>query len=99
MSPKARPVEALSFEDAFREMEGIVEQLEAGQLALETSLALYERGQALAGHCQQLLEQAELRVQQLAPKAGGGYGLQPFGEPGAGRSPGERQAASTEREL
>lgn len=80
MSPRPKtksPVEELSFEQAFDEMEHIVRQLEEGQLSLDDSLALYERGQALSARCQQLLENAELKVQQLAPKPSG-YGLQPF---------------------
>jgi len=61
-------VEELSFEDAFRELEEIVAQLEgleASGLALEDSLALYERGQRLAARCNLQLDAAELRVQQL----------------------------------
>lgn len=80
MSPRAKvkaPIEELSFEQAFEEMEQIVRQLEEGQLSLDDSLALFERGQALSARCQQLLETAELKVQQLVPR-GGGYGLQPF---------------------
>ena len=80
MSPRAKsktPIEDLSFEEAFEEMEQIVRQLEEGQLSLDDSLALFERGQALSTRCQQLLEMAELKVQQLVPKAGG-YGLAPF---------------------
>ena len=80
MSPRPKTktvVEELSFEQAFEEMEHIVRQLEDGQLALDDSLALFERGQALSARCQALLETAELKVQQLVPKAGG-YGLQPF---------------------
>jgi exodeoxyribonuclease VII small subunit len=65
--PKAEaPAPELSFEQAFEELEAIVEQLEAGQLPLEESLVLFERGQALAARCGQLLESAELRVKQLA---------------------------------
>jgi exodeoxyribonuclease VII small subunit len=60
-------------------MEQIVRQLEDGNLSLDDSLALFERGQALSVRCQQLLENAELKVQQLAPKTGG-YGLQTFDE-------------------
>ncbi len=84
MSPKAKPktsVEELTFEQAFDEMEQIVRQLEDGQLSLDESLALFERGQALSARCQALLETAELKVQQLVPKAGGGFGLQPFEPP------------------
>jgi exodeoxyribonuclease VII small subunit len=55
----------LTFEAAFAELEAIVEQLEAGQLPLEESLALFERGQALAARCGHLLENAELKVKQL----------------------------------
>lgn len=55
----------LSFEDAFKRLEDIVARLEAGDLSLDESLALYEQGQQLARHCSQLLDAAELRVQQL----------------------------------
>lgn len=72
MSPKSKSkpkpentVEQLSFEQAFAELEAIVAQLEAGQLPLEESLALFERGQALAARCGHLLENAELKVKQL----------------------------------
>jgi exodeoxyribonuclease VII small subunit len=70
--------EALSFEQAFQELENLVGQLEDGSLTLDESLALFERGQALAARCQQLLEAAELKVQALAPRPGGGYDLEPF---------------------
>jgi exodeoxyribonuclease VII small subunit len=55
-----------SFETAFDELTQVVQQLEEGGLTLEEMIALYERGQALAGYCQQQLEQAELRITQLA---------------------------------
>ena len=74
----AKPIEELSFEAALAEMEDLIRQLEDGQLALDESLALFERGQLLAARCQQLLSTAELKVQQLLPDAGGGYGLHPF---------------------
>lgn len=54
-----------SFEVALQELQAIVVQLEAGNGSLEESLALYTRGQALAAHCSQLLEQAELRIVQI----------------------------------
>jgi exodeoxyribonuclease VII small subunit len=56
---------ALPFEDAFAQLEEVVQRLEGGDLPLEEALALYERGMALAGHCQTLLDQAELRVTRL----------------------------------
>lgn len=55
----------LSFEAAFAELEAVVQALEEGELSLEESISLYERGQALAQLCQQRLDQAELRVEQL----------------------------------
>ncbi|WP_322507996.1 exodeoxyribonuclease VII small subunit [Anaerolinea sp.] len=59
------PIENLSYEDAVRELEAILEKLETAQPSLEETLSLYERGQALAKHCAALLEQAELRIQTL----------------------------------
>lgn len=59
------PVEELSYEVAFAELELIVNRLETETLSLEESLTLYERGQALSKRCSSLLESAELRVQQL----------------------------------
>jgi exodeoxyribonuclease VII small subunit len=55
----------LSFEAAYDELEGIIAQLDSGDLALEDSVVLFERGRALAQHCQSLLDNAELRVNQL----------------------------------
>ena len=57
--------EQLSFEDALQELESIVARLEEGDLSLEESLSLFERGQALADHCNEQLETAALRVEQL----------------------------------
>lgn len=57
--------EELSFEEALHELEQIVAQLEAGDLPLENSLALFERGQKLALYSQKLLEMAQLRVEYL----------------------------------
>lgn len=60
----------LPFEEAFSALEEIVRRLEGGELPLEEALALYERGMALARHCQELLDRAELRVTRLAEEAG-----------------------------
>jgi exodeoxyribonuclease VII small subunit len=57
----------LSFEDAFAELQATVAQLERGDLPLEDSIALFERGQALAAHCGLQLDAAELKVRQLMP--------------------------------
>ena len=58
------PVEELTYEQAYGELEEIVAQLETEDQALENALALYERGRALAGRCARLLETAELRVRE-----------------------------------
>lgn len=59
------PITELTFEAALKELEETVNKLENGDLTLDESLALYERGQLLATHCQTQLEQATLRVEQL----------------------------------
>ncbi len=58
-------VDQLSYEQAFAELEQIVNRLESETLNLDESLTLYERGQSLSAHCAGLLESAELRVQQI----------------------------------
>ena len=55
----------LSYEAAYQELEGLVARLESGELPLEDSVALYERGQRLSAHCQALLEDAELKVRTV----------------------------------
>jgi exodeoxyribonuclease VII small subunit len=63
--PDLPPVESLTYEQALAELEALVDSLEAERQTLSEALALYERGQALAQHCVTLLDQAELKVQQL----------------------------------
>jgi exodeoxyribonuclease VII small subunit len=58
----------LSFEAAFTELEQMVGKLEDGGLTLEESLAVFERGRILAAFCSQKLEEAELKVKQMAPE-------------------------------
>jgi exodeoxyribonuclease VII small subunit len=55
----------LTFEQAYKELESIVAQLEAGELALEQTLELHTHGQKLAMHCAMLLDEAELKVKQV----------------------------------
>ncbi len=66
MQPSTKEVQTLSYEQAFQELEEIVYGLETNQKSLEETIALFERGQALAKHCAELLDQAELRVRQLS---------------------------------
>ncbi len=58
-------IEILSFEDAYQQLEEIVAQLEQGDLSLDQSLALHERGQKLADHCARKLDEAELKVKEI----------------------------------
>ena len=62
------PIDQMSYEQAFSELEQIVTVLEADEHALETALALFERGQNLARRCSDLLDKADLKVQQLIGK-------------------------------
>lgn len=57
-----RPVSELSFEDAMKELEMVVGQLERGDVALDASIALYERGAALKKRCEAKLKEAEEKV-------------------------------------
>ena len=61
--------EPVSFENALEELETVVEQLEGGELTLEESLALYERGIALGEHCQKSLDAAEQKVLLLTSRS------------------------------
>ena len=58
-------INELSFETAYEELEGIITKLESGDLPLDDSVTLFERGRQLSDHCQSLLDKAELRVSQL----------------------------------
>jgi exodeoxyribonuclease VII small subunit len=60
-----------SFEKMFSELEAVVEKLEAGDLTLDESLALFQRGMELAKQCGVMLDTAELRVKELVPNAEG----------------------------
>jgi exodeoxyribonuclease VII small subunit len=64
-SRSAAPVEDLSFEAALRELESIVSRLEQGEVDLEDSIALYERGTALKAHCEKKLKGAEARLEKI----------------------------------
>ena len=64
-------VSRLSFERAIEELESIVRRLEDGKVPLEESVAIYERGEALKRRCEDLLRQAEARVQKITLDASG----------------------------
>jgi exodeoxyribonuclease VII small subunit len=80
-SPPPAPAESLSFEAAMAELETIVRRLEGGDVNLEESVTLYERGQALRQQCEARLKAAELRVEQVSVGADGQpTGTTPFGD-------------------
>ena len=58
-------IDDLTFEAALEELEGIVTQLERGDVELEKSIEIYERGAALKQHCEKKLQTAQLRVEQI----------------------------------
>ena len=55
----------MNFETALAELEDIVEKLESGKVDLESSIAIYERGEALKIHCENLLRDAEARIERI----------------------------------
>ena len=64
-------VKKLSFERALEELETIVKRLEEGKVPLEESVAIYERGETLKRRCEELLRQAEARVDKITTDASG----------------------------
>ena len=83
MSAKPKPesapaVEGLTFEAALKELEGIVARLEQGEVDLEDSITLYERGQALKAHCDSKLKAAEGRLEKIVLRGGAPGGTEPL---------------------
>jgi exodeoxyribonuclease VII small subunit len=78
--PVADPpaIETLSFEAALGELESIVARLEQGEVDLEDSIALYERGQALKAHCERKLKAAESRLEKIVTGAKGAERSEPL---------------------
>ncbi|GIX17834.1 MAG: exodeoxyribonuclease 7 small subunit [Rhodothalassiaceae bacterium] len=69
-------IAGMPFEKALAELERIVGELERGEVGLEESIALYERGAALKRHCEEKLRQAELRIQKITQLANGDVRLE-----------------------
>jgi exodeoxyribonuclease VII small subunit len=79
LSDDALPdVNTLSFETALKELEEIVAKLERGDVPLEESIAIYERGEALKKRCEALLSHAEERVEKIRTAEGKAVGTEPF---------------------
>jgi len=71
-------MENLTFEEAFAQLEAAVSALQDGHLPLDRALHYYEQGMKLAQHCNTLLQQAELSVQQLTSSSNGTLTIQPL---------------------
>jgi exodeoxyribonuclease VII small subunit len=67
----AKPVDQMTFEEAIKELETVVCQLERGDVALDDSISLYERGAALKARCEQKLKEAEEKVARITLGADG----------------------------
>jgi exodeoxyribonuclease VII small subunit len=75
---KTDDISKLSFEQALQQLEGIVQQLEKGQVPLEESIAFYEKGTALKAHCESKLRDAEARIEKIVIGPGGAAALTPL---------------------
>ena len=76
-TPAGKPVAEMSFEEAMAALEQVVGQLERGDVALEASIALYERGAALKAHCASKLKSAEEKVELIRAQEGRATGTVP----------------------
>ncbi len=71
-------MEALTFEEAFAQLESAIAALQDGQMPLESALQQYQDGMKLAQYCNELLQKAELSVQQLSIDSAGALSMQPL---------------------
>ncbi len=69
--PEPAPVSEMSFEQSLKELEEIVSRLEQGNVELERSISIYERGETLRKHCDELLKRAEAKVEKITLDANG----------------------------
>ena len=65
MTDSAPEIAGMSFEEALRALEDVVRRLEGGEVALDDSIGLYERGEALRKHCQARLDAAQARIERI----------------------------------
>jgi exodeoxyribonuclease VII small subunit len=72
-----KPIADMSFEEAMAALELVVSSLEKGDVALEQSIALYERGAALKAHCSARLREAEEKVELIRAAEGRAVGVTP----------------------
>jgi exodeoxyribonuclease VII small subunit len=80
--PTPTDIIAMSFEDALRALEDVVRRLESGDVPLDDSITLYERGEELRRHCQARLDAASARIERIiAGPDGAAIGTKPLDEP------------------
>lgn len=79
MEDQGSDISQMSFEDALRALEDVVRRLETGEVPLDESIDLYERGEALRKHCQARLDAAQARIEKIvAGPDGKAAGTEPF---------------------
>ena len=79
MAEDTTSIAAMSFEDALKALEKVVRDLEGGEVPLDQSIALYERGEQLRAHCQARLDAAQARIEKIvAGSDGRATGTVPF---------------------
>ena len=79
MADAAPPIADMTFEDALRALEQVVARLESGDVPLDESISLYERGEELRKHCQGRLDAAQVRIEKIVAGADGkAIGTQPL---------------------
>ncbi|RKF18382.1 exodeoxyribonuclease VII small subunit [Altericroceibacterium spongiae] len=79
MEQQAADISQMSFEDALRALEDVVRRLEGGEVPLDESIDLYERGEKLRKHCQARLDTAQARIEKIvAGSDGKPVGTAPF---------------------
>jgi len=84
MDDKGADISKLSFEDALTALEDVVRKLESGEVPLDDSISLYERGEALRKHCQARLDAAQARIEKIVTGPdGAASGTRPFDAPDA----------------
>ena len=79
MTDEGTDLSQMSFEQALKALEDVVRRLETGEVPLEESIDLYERGEKLRKHCQARLDAAQARIEKIVAGPGGkAVGLEPF---------------------
>jgi exodeoxyribonuclease VII small subunit len=75
---KEASIEAMSFEEALAELQGLVKALEKGDAKLEEAIRAYERGAALKQHCERKLNEAQAKVEKIRIAGDGSFSTEPM---------------------